>query len=125
MRDSIANELSKRAAQTSSPEFYVLIIIGAALIAWVAHLYFKFKSKAVDSADTGKKQNGTDSGDVLRIHSEDRATLQRIESKLDRNGEIFESILETFTHERGDLMIKLGEMSGRVQEISNRQNFGH
>lgn len=44
MRDSIANTLAKGATPTTSPEFYVFIVVAGALLAWVAYLYFnRFK----------------------------------------------------------------------------------
>lgn len=127
MRDTIAAELTKRAAQTTSPEFYVLIGVVGALLAWVAYLYFNNKSKPIQQGEESKNGYQKDRdvcADVLRILEENRAAYQKLEQKLDNYGATISRAFEAITHDRGDVMMELGKMSGRVEEISKQQNAG-
>ncbi len=113
MIDSLAKPLIESVKPSTSPEFYFLVIVLGLVACWGLYLYFKTKG---GSLSDGTTRNKPINQNVQRLHPDDNARLDKIEESVRALGEAFKAGV----HERGDLMGVIGNLTGRLEEISKR-----
>ena len=112
--DSLAvKKLIENYRPTNSMEFYFASVVAGLLLAWIAYLYFKNKGGLERAGQSGNSNSGEP---LQRLHPEDRARLEKIEDSVRTIGEAFKDIV----HDRGEMMANIGNISGRLEEISKR-----
>lgn len=122
MTDSLATKLAESAVPHTSIEYYAFLLVVGGLVGWVAYLYFNNK-KAVNGANTGKKEGGNNpDGNPIIVKSDEglqQETLRGLE-RLQRAFDRLESKFETQLREvRVDLKAEISEIKAETVELRN------